>query len=52
MKGRDAVLVDRRDDGAEWLRREGGIEGRTVEVNKKKCSTGGRANNDGGEESC
>lgn len=45
-KGRDAVLVDGRDDRAEWLRREGGIEGRTAEVNKKKCSTRGRANND------
>lgn len=28
-KGRDAVLVDKRDDGAEWLRRESGIEGRS-----------------------
>lgn len=36
MKGRDAVLVHRRDDGAEWWRREGGIEGRTSEVNKEK----------------
>lgn len=35
------VLVDRRDDRAEWLRREGGIEGRTAEVNKKNYSTGG-----------
>lgn len=36
------VLVDRRDDRAEWLRREGGIEGRTSELNKKNYSTGGR----------
>lgn len=39
--GRDAVLGDRRDDRTEWLRREGGIEGRMAEVDKKNYSTGG-----------
>lgn len=33
--------VDRRDDRAEWLRREGGIEGRRGEVNKKNDRAGG-----------
>lgn len=45
-KGRDAVWVDRRDDRAEWLSREGGGG------KQEKLQHRGRANNDRGEESC